>query len=815
MWQFLVRLILRNRPAILVIIGVLTVFMAWQGSKVQLSYEMARMLPKDNEYNIEYEAFKEQFGQDGSVLFVAIEDPDLYTLEHFNAWYDLNYDILEMDGVQEVLSAARIYNLSRNDSLKKFDFLNIVSERPVEQRTVDSIRDIINNLGLYDGLLFNKETGVSLMMITLTKEILNSKARIHLVKILKERTDRYGDAFDIDIKYSGLPYIRTVTSKKVQDELLLFVLLSLVITSVLLFILFRTGRAVLFAMIVVIIAVIWVLGTVALFGYKITILTGILPPLLIVIGVENSIFLLNKYLSEYREHGNKIKALSRMISRIGNANLLTNSTTAAGFAAFIITSNELLVEFGIIASINILVTYLLSLFLLPILFSFFPVPKTKHMKHLESGLISKIVDRVTSIVQQRRTVIYIVTSIALLFAIIGVSKLQTTGNVVDDISKKDRLYKDMIFFEKHFKGVMPLEITIDTKKNRGVLRLSTLRKIDQLQDTLASYPEFSKPVSVVEVVKSAKQAFYRGNPKMYELPNNQEKNFILSYVPQLGKKKKEQKQEKKKTILDSFVDSTYSKTRVSIQMANIGTNDIDRILSDLRPKVDSIFPPDKFETHMTGTSVVFLKGTNYLVKNLFMSLALALVVITILMALIFSSARMIIISLIPNLIPQIMTAGMMGYFDISIKPSTILIFSIALGISVDNTIHFLSRYRLQLKHNNWKVKESVLGALSETAYSMIYSALVLFFGFYIFTLSSFGGTEALGYLVSFTLVVALFSNLFVLPSLLLSLDKRALTKSFREPLLVVFDEEEDIELDKLVIEELKTKKGKPDKYRKI
>jgi predicted RND superfamily exporter protein len=586
---------------------------------------------------------------------------------------------------------------------------------------------------------------------------------------------------------------------------LLFIVLLLIIASVLLFLLFRTARAVLFAMIVVIIAVIWSLGTIVLFGYEITILTGILPPLLIIIGVENSIFLLNKYLSEYREHGNKVKALSRMISRIGNANLLTNATTAAGFAAFIITSNELLVEFGIIASLNILITYLLSLFILPILFSFFPPPKPKHMKHLDKGFISKIIQQVTWVVLNRRAVVYIVTSILFIGGIIGVTKLQTTGNIVDDISKKDKLYKDMIFLEQSFNGVMPLEITVNTHKNKGILRLSFLRKLDRLQDTLATYSEFSKPLSIVEVVKSAKQAFYRGNPKMYSLPNNQEKNFILSYVPNLSGSGK-------KSILDAFVDSSLSKTRISIQMANIGTNDIERILDNLEPKIDSIFPPKKYEVHLTGTSVVFLKGTDYLVKNLFMSLALAVVVITILMALIFSSARMILISLIPNIIPQILTAGMMGYFGISIKPSTILIFSIALGISVDNTIHFLSRYRLQLQHNNWQIKTSVLAALNETAYSMIFSAIVLFSGFYVFTLSSFGGTEALGYLVSFTLLIALFSNLFVLPSLLLTLDKRVLTKSFKDPLLVVFDEEEDIELDKLVIEELKSEK---DTYHKI
>lgn len=795
MWQFIVRLILRNRISILVIIGLLTIFMAYKGSGIKMTYEMARMLPKSDSIYVEYEKFKDEFGQDGSVIFVAIKDTNLYSLEHFRDWYKLSNSVNEIYGVEGVVSTARLYNLNRNDEKKKFDFEPIVIEEPVSQAQVDSIKNIIYGLPMYSGRLFNPETNVTLMMITLDKEILNSKKRVALIKTIKGQIDKFGEKYDINIKYSGLPYIRTITSKVIQDELLFFVLLSLLITSVLLLILFRSFRAVAFSMLVVIIAVIWVLGTIVLFGYKITILTGILPPLLIVIGVENSIFLLNKYLSEYRDHGNKAKALSRMISRIGNANLLTNATTATGFAAFIITSNSLLVEFGIIASLNILVTYLLSLLLLPILFSFFPSPKRKHLKHLDKSLISKIIDRITIIVLTRRRLIYTITIIVFIGGVYGITKLKTTGNIVDDISKKDKLYKDLMFMEKNFNGVMPLEITVDTKRKNGIISLSTIKKLDQLQDTLALYPEFSLPVSVVEVIKAAKQAFYRGNTKMYALPNSQEKNFILSYVPDI--------ESNNKSILNSFVNDDLSKTRMTVQMANIGTNDVERILGDLKPKIDKIFPPDKYDVQLTGTSVVFLKGTNYLVKNLFSSLLLAIIVITGLMAVIFSSFKMILISLIPNIIPQILTAGMMGYFGISIKPSTILIFSIALGISVDNTIHFLSRYRLHLKQTNWKVKESILAALHETSYSMIYSALVLFFGFFIFTLSSFGGTEALGYLVSFTLFVALFSNIFVLPSLLLSFDNKLLTKSFKQAKVQVFDEEDDEEIDKLVSEELK------------
>lgn len=812
MWQIIVRIILRYRLLILVSIGLLTVLFGYLGSNIKMSYEMASMLPDDDPINIEYQKFRKQFGQDGSVIFVAIKDPDLFKLDHFQTWYDLTNEVAHIHGVEGVVSAAHAFSLVRNDSLKKFDFKPILPHRPVSQAEVDSAKKVLYSLPLYSGRLFNKKTNVNLMMITLDKTVINSKERIPLVSNIKSAVDRYGQKYHVQIHYSGLPYIRTVTSKMIQNELLLFTLMALVIASILLFILFKSFRAVFFAMLVVIVAVIWALGTVVIFGYQITILTGILPPLLIVIGVENSIFLLNKYLTEFREHGNKMKALSRMISRIGNANLLTNATTAVGFAAFIITGNQLLVEFGIIAALNIFLIYLLSLFMLPILFSFFPEPKAKHLKHLEKGIISRFLDRVVIIVQTRRPVIYIVTGTLVIAGIYGITKLKTTGNIVDDISKDDVLYKDLMFMEQNFKGVMPLEITIDTKKPKGILRASTLRKIDKLQHVLKQYPEFSEPLSIVEVVKAAKQAFYRGNPKMYSLPNNQERNFILSYVPSLDKGGSN-------SILKSFVDSSLQVTRVSVQMANIGTNDIQRILKKLEPQIDSIFPPGKYDVHLTGTSVVFLKGTDYLVKNLFSSLLLAVIVITMLMALIFSSARMIIISLIPNIIPQILTAGMMGYFGISIKPSTILIFSIALGISVDSTIHFLSRYRLQLKHNDWKIKESVLGALQETGYSMIYSAIVLFFGFSMFTLSSFGGTEALGYLVSVTLFVALFSNLFVLPSLLLSIDKWLLTKSFKEPFLEVFDEEEDIELDKLIIEELgdndEKEKVTKDKFKKV
>ncbi|MEE4177060.1 MAG: efflux RND transporter permease subunit, partial [Bacteroides sp.] len=460
--------------------------------------------------------------------------------------------------------------------------------------------------------------------------------------------------------------------------------------------------------------------------------------------------------------------------------------------------NRILTEFGIIASLNILIAYILTLFLIPIFFSYLPPPKPRHTKHLEKGLTTSIVDRLLLIVQKKRNIIYMAVALLIAIGVIGVTRLETTGNIVDDISKSNKLYTDLIFLEKNFKGVMPLEISIDTKEAEGVFKNNarTLYKIKRLQkvftkDSLFS-PFFSRPLSIVDGISFFYQAHMGGDPKYFILPPPSKLKELTNYTSNIGGGK----------AFRSFIDSTNRLTRISIQMANVGTKEIEWISDSLELRVDRIFPPEEYDVSITGTSIVFLKGTNYLVRNLISSLILALVVISMLMALLFSSFRMIFISLVPNLIPLLLTAALMGFLGISIKPSTILIFSIALGISVDNAIHFLSRYRLHLRWNNWNIKEAVLEALRETGYSMMYSSVVLFFGFAIFILSSFGGTEALGYLISFTLVIALLCNLFLLPSLLLTLDKAITTKRFKEPFLeiLVEDEEGDIEIDELEIE---------------
>lgn len=783
MWNWVVRVILRNRIAILVVIGIITVFMGIMAAKVQMSYEMNKLLPESDETFQEYQHFKDLFGEDGSVIALGITNPDIFQLKEFNAWYDLGNELKKQAGIEEVVSIARTIVIEKDTVARKFTYRPLVSKRPETQVEVDSIKEQLLSMPFYKGLMYNPKTDAYLMAVTLNKKDVNAKSRIAIVNNIRDIVAQYEKTTGHQVHCSGLPYIRTVTTNMIKTELLLFIILSMVIAAAILFFFFRSFRIVLSSLAVVGVSIIWVLGFISILGYKITILTGVIPSLIVIIAIENCIYILNKYQLEYVNHGNKIRALSRTIQRIGFASLMTNATTAMGFAAFIMVNNKMFSEFGIVTSVNVMLEFLLTITLFPIFFSFMKPPTEKNTKHLDSRVFSGITEMIVRVISNHRNKVYAFAVVVIAVSIYGVTLMKTSGKVVDDLAEDDPIYVDLKYFESNFGGVMPFEVSIDTQKKNGVMSLTTIKKIDQLQEYIGQYPEFTKPISLTEMVKFARQAFYSGDPSKYKVPSEMEKNFILSYLPQGDNSKG--------NMLKSFIDSSRQITRVSFQVTDLGTKDMEAMLAKIRPGVDSIFSPDKYKVVITGNSVVYAKGTNFLIHNLVSSVAIAVVLISLLMALMFRSARMIVVSMIPNLIPLLTTAAIMGFAGIPLKSSTLIVFSIALGISVDNAIQYLARYRHELKLSNRNIALSTEKALREASFSMIYTSIVLVLGFSVFTISDFGGTQALGLLISCTLFVAMFFNIAVLPSLLMTLDKYAVTKAFAEDSVDVYDEEEN------------------------
>jgi predicted RND superfamily exporter protein len=759
--------------------------MSMQWKNMRFSNTEANLLPDDHPVNLAYNRFVAQFGEEGNIIAIAVKDSSLFELQNFRKWNKLSKQLAAFPEVSMVLSTDNLKLLEKSKTSDTFVMLPFLSPKTNTQQGLnEALEQLFHEEPFYDQLLFNKETGTLRTLVYLDKDLLNTSVRKDFIlKDLEGLIATFEAETGIQTHVSGMPFIRTKNSQSIIDEIGLFILGALGVTSLIFFFFFRSIRATLISMGVVIIGVMWSFGVLGLLEYEITVLTALIPPLIIVIGIPNCIFLINKYQQEAQKHGNKALSLQRVISKIGNATLMTNITTASGFATFIITESSLLKEFGVVASINIIGIFILSLLVIPIVYSFMPMPNDKHLRHLNKKWVDRFVAGMEGIVKEKRIGVYIVSVLLLALSIIGIYQIKTSGSPIEDMPKDKTFYKDIRFFEQEFHAVMPIEILIDTKRPNGVLKASSLKQLDALSQYIEETAELSKPISVVNLVKYSKQAYYNKLPKYYQLPTNQERSFILTTA---------QNSTSNNNLLENFTDSTGQIARISTAIKDVKTDQMEAVEANLLSEINKLFPSDRYEVLLTGKALLFLKGTKYLIKNLIMSLALAIFLIALFMAYLFRSFRMILISLIPNLLPLLVTAGLMGFLGVPIKPSTILVFSIAFGISVDDTIHFLAKYRQELMANKWRIKPSVYAALKETGVSMFYTSIVLFFGFSVFTLSSFGGTIALGGLVSATLLFAMLSNLILLPSLLLSLEKSiANKKTLKKPQIDILPKESE------------------------
>jgi predicted RND superfamily exporter protein len=746
--------------------------------------------------------FREQFGEDGNVIAIGFKDSAIYEQKNFETYRTFARNVKQISGVSEVI-ALPVLKMGLKDTEKsRFYLANIFPETIRSQEEFDSLLNVARNQKLYMDKLVNMTNGATMMLVTVNKDVMNSALREPLTASLLEAAEQFQKSTSITPHYAGLPFIRTVVTSQVKREMQIFLVASILITGFIMFIFFRSSRAVIFSMIIIGIVVIWTVGTLALFGYKITLLTGLIPPVIVTIGITNAIYLLNKYHLEFARTQNKLQAISTVVNKMGLATFLTNLTVAIGFLTLLATDILVLREFGIVAGLNIMALFFVSLVMIPSVFSWLPTPSERHLRHLNFSLMGRFLKMIDRMVTQQRIVIYVASIALALLSAYGIWHLRSVSFMVDDVPEDSSVKKDLEFFEANFSGIMPLEMVVEfkTKKRRPVLDLKNLQRVEEFESFLDSIPEVSKPVSFLSFVKAAKQAFYNNNPDRYSLPTRNEAAFIMRYM---------RGQSDNTGLFKSFVDSTFSKMRISAQMADIGSVRMDSLVHfSIEPKMKEIFQAegqDSTITSITGTTKLFIKGNKFLIDNLKESLLLAFLLITLSMVALFANIRMIIISLIPNLLALMITAGLMGYFDIPLKASTALIFSITFGISVDNSIRFLAKYRQEILSNNFNIPLAVTDSILETGKSIIYTSIVLFAGFIIFAFSDFGGTIALGVLTSTTLVISMFTNLILLPALILTFDR---PKTMKGEYLLIDDfdstfygehEDEEIDLSKIRI----------------
>lgn len=783
MWEKIARFILRFRWILLLLLLALTGLMGYHAVKVQMSYEFSKAIPTDNPKYQAYQAFRSQFGEDGNLMAIGIQTDKLFQAPVFNDYAELAKQIRTVPAVEDVVSVSAATNLVKDATNEKLNAIPVFPNRALSQPELDSMSAIFFNLPFYQGLLFNPASHTYMMGIRINKDVLNSKRRNKVVADIVAIADAFGSKHNLEMHYSGLPLIRTNLATKVASEMQLFLLGSIILSAIILLIFFRSFSATAISLAVVLIGVIWCMGTIEWLGYKITLLTGVIPPLIVVIGIPNCIYFLNKYHTAYNDvnaevftgSSRKRIALTAMISRMGVVTLFCNIAAAIGFAVFGLTKSAILKEFGIVAGINIMALFFISIMFIPAVLSFLPDPKKRHTRYLENKWLLAILDKLERWSLHHQKLIYTITVIILLASVAGMFRLKSVGFIVDDLPKTDKIYKDLKFFEKNFRGVMPLEIVVDTKQKQGLRRspVQTFARIDSLSQFIAAQPEMTRPLSIVEGLKFARQAYYNGDSSNYKVPTESDLIFLSQYLSGKATTDSSGKQNNFNRVVSSYMDSNRRQARISVNMADVGSKRLPELIGAIEVRSRQLFDTAKYHVEFTGTSVTFLEGSAFIINGLKESIMWAFLLIALCMLYLFRSFKILICSLIPNIIPLIITAGVMGWVGIAIKPSTVLVFSVALGIAIDITIRFLVNYKQELSINGKKSShELVIDTIHKTGISIIYTSLTLIAGFIIFCFSGFGGTQALGWLTSLTLVLATLTNLIFLPALLLTMIKK-------------------------------------------
>jgi Predicted exporters of the RND superfamily len=771
MWRIVAEFILRFRVLLICLLTAVTIFLGWQASQVKLSYEFSKAIPTDNPKYIAYQQFQKKFGEDGNLLVIGIQTNDFFKDSFFNDYARLVGQMKKLNGVVEVISVPGSIFLAKNDSTEKLQTVPVFKKGELSQEEIDSSAEHFLRLPFYKGLLYNPESKSWLMGVSIDNSILNSARRIVVVKKIIALANAFGKKHGIEMHMSGLPLIRTLLADRVQKEMKFFLIGSVLLSAIILFLFFRSFSSTILSLTVVIIGVIWSIGILNFAGYKITLLTALIPPLVVVIGVPNCIYFLNKFHSSYRESGNKRSAIIAMVSKMGVVTLFCNIAAAIGFAVFALTKSDILKEFGVVAGINIMTLFVISIILIPIVLLLLPEPKEKHTRYLDNEILLRWLDRLENWTLNHRKLIFAISTIVIAFSIIGIFRLKSVGYIVDDLPKSDKIYKDLKFFEKEFKGVMPLEIVIDTKRKYGVTRnLTNLVKVDSLAQFLSAQPYIGHPLAITEGLKFAKQAFFEGDSAFYIMPGENDMIALRPYL--MGANDSNAKKNSFNKLLSSFMDSNKQEARLTVNIKDIGSARLPYVLDTIQKEANKLFDTSKYNVQLTGASVTFLEGNRFIINGLTDSILWAFGLIALCMLYLFRSGRILLCSLLPNLIPLVITAGVMGWFDVYLKPSTVLVFSVTLGIAIDITIRFLVNFKQQLPQNNQDTERTVIETIHSTGISIVYTSIVLIAGFIIFCFSNFGGTKALGWLTSLTLITATIANLVFLPSLLLTFYKK-------------------------------------------
>jgi len=728
----------------LLIIAFITFFLIIQLFFLKFDFTIENLFPENDKEVEEYYNFRDEFGREDNIISLTYTCDDPFLLKNFLLTQKLTKRLSKIDGIYSVLS---ISNLGI-----ELDILETnLNDKNLSQKQIEVLKNYILDSPIFVNNLISEDGTIASIILEVDETLNNHPGRL---KIMKDIQNIINDS-NWEWYEAGIPVLRTKYVQYMIGDFIKFFPPVTIILLLVLYMMFKSIKIVLLPILTVFISVVWILGLMSIFNFSINIITYIVPTLVMIVGVSDSVHILIKFNEEIRKSNNSKESIKKTIQSIGNAILLTSLTTSFGFLSLLSTNIVMIKEFGFLVAIGVLIAFLVSILLIPTLIIL--MGKSYPLKNISTkkGIRYYFLNRIVMINNNYQSTILIISSISIVLFIYFSLKVESNSALMDDLSKGNELFEDMKFVEEHMGGVFPFEVVLSAKDENnnlienGIVNFRFISLVSKIQKKLNSIPEIRKTISIVDYLEIINENLTEEIQEKPELTDE----LIFQYILL------------NEDIFQNIINFDYSKTRISGRIKDVNSIRAEEIVEEINNwKLENI--SDEVSIALTGTTLMALKVNDYLVNNLIISFLIAFSVIFISMGFLFKSVKLAIFSMIPNLIPILFMAAIMGIFNIKLRPTTAMTFAIAFGIAVDDTIHYLVRFRKELSNNNGNYKEANAATIYSTGNAIISTSLILSSGFLVMVSSNFLPSRDFGFLLAITMFGAIIGDLFFLPAML-------------------------------------------------
>lgn len=727
----------------------LLVFFILQASQIGLDYNFEKFYPTEDTETSFFLDYREKFESDNDFLLISIENEDgIFDLPFLKRVDQYAKELGNVKDVKMVLSIT---------SQKEFFIFSVgTDERPyIDFDDVDLKRDssnIFENVELINTLV--AKDAKSLCLYMRHEDYLSKKRSDVLISTIKKKSKKYN--FD-KVRIAGRTIGQKYYIEKMTGEMIFFVALSAVLVILFLAVAFRSIWGILLPQVVIFSGMIWLIGGMSMFDQPINIILTVLPSVMFVVSMSDVIHLVSRYLDAVREGFQSIEAIKTAIKEVGLATFLTSVTTAIGFFSLVFVRVEPIQVFGIVMGIGVMIAFVLTFAILPALFYLFPGPRYVTEKKKEHFWKKRLEKWFLMVAINPKRILLIATGI-IAVCVLGIFRIESDNMLMDDLNKEEPLKKDFNYLDKNYGGVRPFEMAVTIKDTSlKIWDSELLTTLDTVEHYLEEDYGVTVQMSLVKSMKVLHRSMNAGNVDAYRLPDNRRKKKRIRQAILSGNKGK---------LLNTMVDTTRTILRISGAIPDLGNKVVtaknEKFYEYLKDKTLG----GKIEYQVTGTAHLIDKNLRYMSTSLVLGLAVSIGIVALIMGFIYKSLSITLISLVPNLVPLIFIGGVMGFVGVDLKMSTAIIFTIAFGIAVDDTIHLLGKFKYELLKGKGKVY-ALRRSFLTTGKAMILTTLILCSGFMLLIFSDFNGTFYMGVMLCLSLFVALIADLTILPALLL------------------------------------------------